>query len=224
MTEAISSVKPVTDLQSALVALDRLAVNRILHDYAAGREPFQAVEEVVIPALQFMGERFETGELSLSQIYMSGRICEEAVDQMLPRGQGTDSGRARQPRMALAVLEDNHALGKKIVQLTLRVAGYSVMDYGVGLSVDELVRRTLKDETRILLISALTLPAALKIAAVRQQLDESGPRAAGIRILVGGAPFRFDPDLWRELGVDGAAVNASQVIAAVHQIVTEMTA
>ncbi|MDP7556957.1 MAG: hypothetical protein QF687_03640 [Nitrospinaceae bacterium] len=62
--------------------------------------------------------------------------------------------------LAIAVLQDCHILGKKIVYLVLRSTGYQLIDYRTVQTPQELVDRVLDDEIKILFISVLMLPAA----------------------------------------------------------------
>ena len=63
------------------------------------------------------------------------------------------------------------------------------------------------------------LPAALKVKAVRAALDARGSR---VRIAVGGAPFLFDPELWREVGADAMGRSAADAVAIVRRWTEEM--
>jgi methanogenic corrinoid protein MtbC1 len=131
----------------------------------------------------------------------------------------TDPGRRRPPRIAIAVLEDHHTLGKRIVYSVLRSGGYSVTDYGSGLTVDQLVDDVVWDRIQILLISTLMLPAALRakdaIARIREQLPKT-------RVIVGGAPFLFDPGLWKEVGADAMGHAASETLEIVKRMAAEV--
>lgn len=170
-----------------------------------GRTPIQFVESLVLPALERIGEGWEQGRVALSQVYMSGRICEELVDIILPPG---EPARKNQPRMAVATLEDHHLLGKRIVYSALRASGFEVLDYG-RMGVDELVDRVREDGVRILLVSTLMLPSALRVKDLRVRLKEAGLE---VKIVVGGAPFRFDDQLWQEVEADAMGRNASEAV------------
>jgi methanogenic corrinoid protein MtbC1 len=162
--------------------------------------------------LERIGSGWENGTISLSQVYMSGVICEELIDKYLPKFQ---IKRTDIPKMAIAVLLDHHALGKRIVYSILRAGGFEIMDFGQGLSVEELVAKTIENQIRILLISTLMLPSALKIKAVREQL---AARGAAPRIVVGGAPFRLDKNLWQAVGADADGRNASSIIKTIEAL------
>jgi methanogenic corrinoid protein MtbC1 len=194
----------VRRLEDALLAVDRLAARRVLSE-AAGTMSTHVFEDVVGPALAHIGAGWETGEVALSQVYMSGRICEELAEEWLPQPVAT--GRA-QPPVAIAVLEDYHVLGKRIVCAILRASGFELRDFG-RVTAAGLVERTLGEQIEVLLVSTLMLPSALKVGQV-----VAGLRAAGARtkVVVGGAPFRIDPQLSLEVGADAAGRTATDAL------------
>uniref|UniRef100_UPI004057135A cobalamin B12-binding domain-containing protein n=1 Tax=Candidatus Electronema sp. TaxID=2698783 RepID=UPI004057135A len=198
-----------------LLALDRLGAERMLLKEAQG-SPFRAVECLVVPALEEIGRRWERGGVALAQVYMSSRICEELMEEMLP---ASSPERIRCPKIAIALLDDYHALGKMIVCAALRASGCAVRDWG-RLTAEELAAQVVREQVGIVLISALMLRSALQVRKVRQLLDAAGSPA---KIIVGGAPFRFDPELWREVGADAAGGNAAEAVRAVARCVAELT-
>ena len=116
--------------------------------------------------------------------------------------------------VAIAVLEDYHLLGKQIVRTVLRAAGRAVRDYGRQ-TVDELVEQVCTDGIDVLLVSTLMLPAALRVRVLTQRLAEVSPNT---RVIVGGAPYRFDDQLWRDVGAHAVVLNAGDVVTLVDQL------
>lgn len=213
--KGISMQELVTRFKDALLALDRVGADQLFGEVLQGVSPIVAVEKLVVPALEQVGADWETGTVALSQVYMSGRFCEELVERVLPP---SDPDRKRQPRSAIVVLNDYHMLGKRIVWSLMRASGFELFDYG-RMTVDELVDRALQDRLRVLLISTLILPSALKAKDVCARLKEASP---DIRIAVGGAPFSFDRQLWREVGADAMGVNAADAVTIVERWMGEM--
>lgn len=205
----------ISAFQASLESLDRVEAAAIIEKAVAVHTPIQAIEQMVVPALQRIGEAWERGEVALSQVYMSGRICEELVERVLPP---SDPDRKHQPRSAIVALSDFHMLGKRIVYSQMRASGFELFDYG-RMDVDELVERVAADKIRVLLISVLMLPSALKIGDVCRRLHalEAPPR-----VIVGGAPFLFDPNLWREVGADAMGRNATEAVTLVDAWMREM--
>ncbi|MBF0125825.1 MAG: cobalamin-dependent protein [Magnetococcales bacterium] len=188
--------------RQALASFDRLRAEELFQHALTLGTPTEMVERLIVPALEQIGGDWESGQIALSQVYMSGRLCEDLVNQMFP-AEGAPVGEAR-TRGAIVVLRDYHMLGKRIVYSMLRTSGVHLLDYG-RLDVEEVVERVIADQVNILLISVLMLPSALKVQEVRAGLEA---RQARVRILVGGAPFLLDPLLWREVGADAMGRNA----------------
>jgi len=201
----------VYEFGQALLSLDRLSAKKILGELDDSIFPVQRVEKLVIPALENIGEGWELGRIALSQVYMSGRICEELVDVFLPP---SATGRKNQPKMAIVALNDYHLLGKRIVYSVLRASGFNLLDYG-RLETDDLVRQVKEDRIEVLLISTLMLPSALTVRDVKTKLNDTD---SNIKIVVGGAPFRFDGQLWQEVGADAMVLNASEVVEIITRI------
>ncbi len=82
--------------------------------------------------------------------------------------------------------------------------------------MDQLVAHVKRDGIRILLLSALMLPAALRIKTLRDRLLAEGCLP---RLVVGGAPFRFDDALWLEVGADALGRTASEAVQAVTHLI-----
>ena len=197
--------------ENSLLTLDRLAAAKLVTETTGQLTALELVDHVVVPALTRIGDSWERGTIALSQVYMSGRICEELIDRLLPPG---NPQRKDQPPMAIAVLEDYHLLGKRIVTAVLRAGGFSLKDYG-RVTVDELIDLVKKDGIRLLLISTLMLHSALRVREVVAGLAREDVR---VRIVVGGAPFIFDEQLWREVQADAMGRSASEVTEIVGRL------
>jgi methanogenic corrinoid protein MtbC1 len=194
-----------------LLSMDRIGAQDLVEQSRSTMTPMQFIEDVIVPCMEKIGTGWEQGHIALSQIYMSGRICEALVDDMLLP---LTSDRRHLPGMAIAVLDDFHMMGKRIVYTLLRSGGYELLDYG-RVSVDELVRHVMEDQIKTLLISVLMLPSALQLETVSERLKQEG---ADTKIIVGGAPFRFDTNLWREVGADAMGHSASDALQLVTQV------
>lgn len=207
--------KLIQDFREALESLDRIKAEALFQQALCNHSPIETVEQVVVPALEQIGHHWNEGSIALSQIYMSGRFCEELVEQALPP---SDPDRKHQPRQAIVVLNDYHMLGKRIVYSVMRASGFELFNYG-RMDVAELVERIIADKLRILLISVLMMPSALKIRELRNALDA---RNVQVKILVGGAPFQFDSQLWREVGADAMGLSAGDALTIIQRWAGEM--
>ena len=206
---------PVTEFSDALQALDRVAAEALFQRCLATSSPITVVEQLVVPALQTIGQAWDEGSVALSQVYMSGRFCEDLVERVLPP---SDPDRKHQPRSAIVVLNDHHMLGKRIVYAQMRASGFELFDYG-RMDVPTLVARVQADRVRVLLVSVLMLASALQVRSLRDALDAAG---ADVKIIVGGAPFSFDTQLWQEVGAHAMGRNAADAATLVQAWMEQM--
>jgi len=202
----------IKEFETDLLKINRIKAAEIFEQCYKESNNFEQLELIAINSLENVGKGWENGTVSLSQVYMSGVICEELIDKYLPKSEVL---RKDVPKMAIGVLQDHHALGKRIVYSVLRSSGFELLDFGQGLSVDELVQKTLDENIEILLISTLMLPSALKVMEVKRKLLANGSAA---KIIVGGAPFRLDSDLWKTVGADADGRNAVNIISVVESL------
>ncbi len=198
--------------EQALLAVDRVAARDVLMRSANGKPPYQFLDQLIVPALERIGQGWEQGRVALAQVYMGGRICEQLVDTIIPPDV---PGVRSQPKIAIVVLEDQHLLGKRIVYSVLRSSGFSLLDYG-SLRVDDAVRRVQSDQVEVLLVSTLMLASALRVKELRTKLDSE---SANVKIVVGGAPFRFDESLWREIGANAMGRTAFDAVSIITNMV-----
>jgi len=196
--------------RTALETLDHVQAEAVLQQALAENSSLETIERLIAQVMEEFGAEWDAGRLALSQIYMSSRMCEQIVGRLFQSGA---DHLKRTPRVAVAVLCDYHLLGKRIVYSVMRASGYDILDYG-RLDVDTLADRAVADRLDILLVSVLMLPSALKVRDLREALEA---RRARVRIAVGGAPFLFDPALWREVGADAMGRTAADAVRIVER-------
>ena len=203
--------KLVQQIEQALLAVDQIEAERLIGTLT-DKEPIEIVESIIVPAMEAVGQGWEAGTVALSQIYMSARICEKMVDQI---NLTHEPLRQPQPTMAIAVLEDYHMLGKRIIHSVMRGAGYQIEDLG-RVDADELVDIIEERQFEVVLISTLMLRSALRVSYLRELIEH---RNLQTTLIVGGAPFRFDANLWKEVGADATATGATELLPLISQLV-----
>lgn len=203
----------VAEFRNALLDIDRIKTAEMFKDYFQENNNFELLEQLVIASLERIGEGWEDGSISLAQVYMSGLICEELMEEYLPKA---EIKRKDVPKMAIVMLQDHHGLGKRIVYSVLRAGGYNLLDLGYVATPEELVQKAIKHQAEVLLISTLMLPSALKVREVREILNN---KSKSMKIIVGGAPFRLDRQLWKAVGADADGKNATDILKIVEKVV-----
>ena len=198
--------------EKALLSVDKLASRQVHQELSKIISPIEFVDRLIVPVLERIGSGWERGVVSLSQVYMSGRLCEEMMDTIIVSGSTTQQYQAP---LAIAVLEDYHVLGKRIVCSVLRSCQIDLIDFGHGIKVEELFCKVKESDIKILLISTLMLRSALLVKQLKEKLDSSG---SDTKIVVGGAPFLFDDQLCKIVGADAFCRNASDAISVVKTL------
>lgn len=208
-------VKKLNELEQfeiALLSVDRIKAKEIFSQYLSTLDIIKGVQELITPSLESIGAKWSIGEISLAQVYMSGRITEELVDLVC-----NDAAKEEETQAVIGIttLNDYHLLGKRIVYSALRSGGYSLIDFGRQ-EVDNLVELVEENNIRILLVSVLMLNSALLVKELKSRLIQQG---LDTKLIVGGAPFRIDPELWKQVDADASGANASDAIRLVREFV-----
>lgn len=200
----------VLAFSGALLAGDRVHASALLSQL--GPLNSETLDALAVPALQLIGAGSARGEIPLDSVYLSARLLASLVAAELAPGQLL---RPDQPRIAIGVLEDSHLLGSQIVRAVLGGAGYEVVDWGARLTVADFATRAAAEGTELVLVSVLMLRAALRVGELRPALAAVGSSAT---IVVGGAPFRFDPELATDVGVELVGREATDVLGILAQL------
>ena len=197
----------------ALIAINRVRATQIFDSYLQEHTLVRAMDDIIVPALDGIGQGWQEGRYSLAQIYLSGRITEELV-----RSAGnavTNRGSVTNPEIAVAVLNDQHQLGKRLVMLALHSAGIYPRDYDT-VGEKSIIDAVIRDNIKILLVSVLMYNSALLVKPLVGELQVRSPHT---KVIVGGAPFRLDPGLYKKVGAHGMGKSAADAIYLVKEII-----
>ena len=191
------------------------ALGVIRNALQAGMSPEEIVFKVIIPAVDETIAMIETdNSFCLAQHFMTAQIASDVVDEMLPlfKLEAQYKGKV----VLGSAFGDLHSLGKRIVAGCLRAHMIEVIDLGVNVTAERFVEEALAHKVEVIAISSMMMHTArgengaLKIRKILQERNLNG-----IKLVVGGAPFRFNPELYKLVQADAWApdgVSASRVI------------
>ena len=214
----------IANYNAAVYDTDRARALKVVSDaIEGGATPEQIVFDVVIPGLDIMVKALDEGyDANLAQHFMTAHIAAEITDRMLPLFSAPPETVGRVVIGTAA--GDLHTLGKRIVMGCLKAHMIEVFDLGVNVPAERFVEEALFREAEVIGISAMMVHTArgesgpLRVAKI---LDEKGLRDR-IRLVVGGAPFRYDPDLYRTVGADATAGNGVSAAKAIMDCIREV--
>ncbi|MCX6551933.1 MAG: dihydropteroate synthase, partial [Acidobacteria bacterium] len=167
----------------------------------------RALNQVLLPAMKEVGDKFGAGELILPFVLQSAEVMKKAVSHLeryLERAEGATKGRI----VLATVYGDVHDIGKNLIKTILANNGYSVHDLGKQVPVNEIVNQAVDLRADAIGLSALLVSTSRQMPLVVKELDRRG---LSIPVLVGGAAI--NRDFGRDISVmDDERIYAGGVI------------
>lgn len=169
-------------------------------------DPVRVLNQVLLPAMKDVGDKFGAGELILPFVLQSAEVMKRAVqhlEQFLERTEGYTKGTV----VLATVYGDVHDIGKSLVHTILSNNGYTVHDLGKQVPVNTIVEKAVELKADAIGLSALLVSTSKQMPLCVQELDRRG---LPIPVLIGGAAInrRFGR---RALFVDGERAYAPGV-------------
>ncbi len=168
--------------------------------------PVRVLNDVLLPAMKEVGDKFGAGELILPFVLQSAEVMKRAVrhlEQFLEKSEGYTKGRV----VLATVYGDVHDIGKSLVNTILSNNGYTVYDLGKQVPVNVILDRAREVNADAIGLSALLVSTSKQMPLCVQELDARG---LAVPVLIGGAAInrRFGR---RALFVDGERAYAGGV-------------
>ncbi|HIJ94311.1 MAG TPA: cobalamin-binding protein [Desulfuromonadales bacterium] len=161
--------------------------------------------KVVVPAIEDMIASVEQRHTNLAQHFMASQIAAEVTDMMVPLF-------AKAPeyigRIVIGTsVGDFHGLGKRIVSGCLKAQMIEVIDLGLNVSAEKFVDQALAHKAGVIGISSMMVHSARDENAARgvRKILKERNLEAHIRIIVGGAPYNYDEELYKVVQADAWA-------------------
>ncbi len=146
------------------------------------------LNEVLLPAMKEVGDKFGAGELILPFVLQSATVMKRAVAQLenyLERIEGHTKGKV----VIATVFGDVHDIGKSLVNTILTNNGYTVIDLGKQVPIDTIINAAIEHEADAIGLSALLVSTSKQMPTAVQELHERGLE---FPVLIGGAAINRD--------------------------------
>ncbi len=167
-------------------------------------EPMMIVNELLIPALDVVGERFEAGSLFLPQLLRSANASLAAFELIKNRlAQSVEAPLSKGKILLATVHGDVHDIGKNIVKVILENYGYHIIDLGKDVPAQEVVDRAVAENVPLVGLSALMTTTVTSMKETIALLRASGHPC---KVMVGGAVLT--PEYAMKIGADYYAKDA----------------
>ncbi len=145
--------------------------------------PVRILNEILLPAMKEVGDKFGAGELILPFVLQSAEVMKKAVkhlEQFLEKAEGYTKGKV----VLATVYGDVHDIGKSLVNTILSNNGYTVFDLGKQVPVNTILDKAVEVGADAIGLSALLVSTSKQMPLCVQELDKRGMQ---IPVLIGGA-------------------------------------
>lgn len=169
-----------------------------------GVPAMQVINEGMVAGLRVVGDRYEAGEMFLSEMLLSALTVKAGMEVAM---EGLRKGEY-QPKATMVlgtVRGDVHDIGKNLVGTVLECNGFEVVDLGVDVGPEKFVSAVREHKPEFLGMSALISTCTPEMKDVIEALTEAGLRD-GLKIVIGGPPV--SQDFASQIGADGYARDA----------------
>lgn len=189
-------------LQKAIINGLKENARDITKDLLKDLNPFDIVNDEIIPALNIVGEGFENKKYFLPQLLMSAEAAKTAFDVI--KNSLIKKENKNNDVFVLATVEgDIHDIGKNIVKLLLENYGFNVIDLGKDVPPEIIVKCAIENKAKIVGLSALMTTTVPKMEETIKLLKEKAPQ---IKTVVGGAVLT--EEYAKKIGADYYAKDA----------------
>ena len=184
---------------------------------ALGMRPLDILFEALIPSLQEVGRRFESGDFFVPEMLVSAKAMQEALRLLRPRL--TETGmKPAGTVMMMTVKGDLHDIGKNLCTIMLEGAGFEVIDLGVNVGPEKMIAAIRQHRPPVIGFSALLTTTMPMFKQNVDALVRAGLRGQ-IKVMVGGAPVT--QEYADAVGADGYAPDASAAVRLVRRLIAE---
>jgi len=177
-----------TRIHNAILRRRKDGIEAKIDEALLGRSPVDVLNEILLPAMKDVGDKFGAGELILPFVLQSAEVMKRAVahlEQFLERKEGTTKGTV----VLATVFGDVHDIGKNLVNTILTNNGYTVHDLGKQVPMNVILEKAVEVDADAIGLSALLVSTSKQMPICVHEQDARGLR---FPVIVGGAAINRD--------------------------------
>ncbi|HAU5565548.1 TPA: methionine synthase [Serratia fonticola] len=189
----------------------------------AAARPIEVIEGPLMSGMNVVGDLFGEGKMFLPQVVKSARVMKQAVAYLEPYIEASkEAGRSNGKIVLATVKGDVHDIGKNIVGVVLQCNNYEIIDLGVMVPSDKILKTAMAENADIIGLSGLITPSLDEMVNVAKEMERQG---FTIPLLIGGATTsKAHTAVKIEQNYSGPTVyvqNASRTVGVVSSLLSE---
>ncbi len=209
---ATSGLPPV---QAAVVKGDKDGIVALVEiELDQGKSAMAIVNDLLIPGILAVGEKYERKEYFLPQLLQSAETMQTAFARLQPLLEEDESAGTKPVVIMATVQGDIHDIGKNIVCLMLKNYGFEVVDMGKDVTAEAIVDAAEEHEAAIIGLSALMTTTMVRMEDTVKLVKERGLKA---KIIIGGAVVT--EKFCSAIGADGWSTDAMSAVKLAQRLV-----
>jgi 5-methyltetrahydrofolate--homocysteine methyltransferase len=178
-----------------------------------GVKPQQILDEGLISGMEVVGVRFKNCEIYVPEVLVSARAMHAGMDIIEPL-LAAAGVKAKGVFVVGTVKGDLHDIGKNLVAMMLKGAGWKVVDMGVDVDGEKFVQSAIDEDGDVIGLSALLTTTMVNMKGVIEVAKNKDCKA---KIVVGGAPLT--QNYANEIGAEGYAPDAATAVEVVGGLI-----
>jgi len=181
------------------------------------KEPLEIVNESIIPALDFVGGKYEKGEIFLPQLIQAAEVVKASFEVIKEKLNHEEASSILKDKVLLATVKgDIHDIGKNIVKVLLENHGYEVIDLGKDVSKEKIIEAAIKEKVKLVGLSALMTTTVKSMEDTIKALKEL---YGSCKVMVGGAVL--NEDYANSIGADFYAKDGKEAVTIAKTVLGE---
>lgn len=209
VTKNAPQINEVQDkLKTAVLKGNRNGIVKITKEaLESGEKPTELLNQVLLPAINQVGEYFDRGKYFLPQLIASAEAMKNSIEVLEPLLQTGSTGE-EMPVVVIATVEgDIHDIGKNLVALMLKNHGFHVIDLGKDVPQAKILETAKEHHAEFIALSALMTTTMQRMREIVAAAKEEGITA---KIIIGGAVIT--QEYADEIGADGYSKDAADAV------------
>ena len=147
--------------------------------------PIEVIEGPLMDGMNVVGDLFGAGKMFLPQVVKSARVMKQAVAYLEPYIEASkEKGKTNGKILLATVKGDVHDIGKNIVGVVLQCNNYEIIDLGVMVATDKILKTAIEEKVDIIGLSGLITPSLDEMVNVAKEMERRG---FTMPLLIGGA-------------------------------------
>ncbi len=210
------NISPKEKLFNAIINGDKDYIKSLIDEILKeDNDPLKISNELILKALNVVGEKFSTKEYFLPQVIMSAETAQLAFSHIKPMLKNQNKSSMGKIIMA-TVKGDVHDIGKNIVCAVLESFGFEVFDLGKNVEDDFIIKKAKEYNADIIGLSALMTTTMIEMEKI---IDLKKKLNMDVKIMIGGAPVT--KDFAKSIGADGYSKDAIEAAKLATNLIKE---